>query len=182
MINAPEQFNELNKSTIEGSLRFTQISLENAERLVKLQLDSAKTAFQENLKNTKTLLEAKDIQAFNVWRAQTTESAVENALAYFNNLFETAAQSRTEFTTAFEENLAAYNKGITSVFDKAIKTAPAGSEAAIAAIKSTLAATNAAVDNITQAGKQIANLADASVKAAATNAVNAIKTANKKVA
>ena len=58
--------------------------------------------------------------------------------------------------------------------DKAAKSAPAGSDAAVDAFRSTFAATTAAFDQFQKATKQVVNLADASVRAAAATAAKSV--------
>ncbi|MGA8033482.1 MAG: phasin family protein, partial [Casimicrobiaceae bacterium] len=57
--------------------------------------------------------------------------------------------------------------------EKASKSAPAGSDAAVNAFKSTFAASTAAFDQFQKATKQVVELADASVRAAAATATKA---------
>ena len=59
--------------------------------------------------------------------------------------------------------------------DTAAKSAPAGSESAINAFKSTIAATTAAFDQFSKAGKQVVSLADANVRRAAATASKNVK-------
>ena len=54
--------------------------------------------------------------------------------------------------------------------DKASKSAPAGSESAINAFKSTIAATTAVFDQFQKASNQVVSLADANVRRAAASA------------
>ena len=55
------------------------------------------------------------------------------------------------------------------LLDKASKSAPAGSDVAVAAVKSAIAAATSAFDNMNKAAKQVSEIAEANV-AAATNA------------
>ena len=71
--------------------------------------------------------------------------------------------------------MACYTKGVAAWVDKASKSAPAGSDVAVNAFKSTIAATTAAFDQFQKATKQVVSLADASVRAAAASATKATK-------
>jgi len=66
---------------------------------------------------------------------------------------------------------------VTSNIDKAVKSAPAGTDVAMAAMKSTIAASTAAFDGLTKSAKQVANFTDASVKATVDAATAAMKPA-----
>ena len=68
-----------------------------------------------------------------------------------------------------EAQLTEFNKAVGGVLDKVSKNAPAGSDVAVAAVKSAIAAANSAFDSVNKAAKQVAEIAEANV-AAATNA------------
>ncbi len=61
--------------------------------------------------------------------------------------------------------------------DQAGKNAPARSEAAVKVLKSTVAATAAAFDQLSRATKGVTSFADASVRAATDNAAGIAKAA-----
>ena len=62
-----------------------------------------------------------------------------------------------------------------SVVDTAVKNAPAGTENAVALVKSAVAAANNAFESVQKAGKQAAEVAEANFQALSTNAVRATK-------
>ena len=90
--------------------------------------------------------------------------------------YELASEAQAEFTAVSEETWASYSKGVATWVDTASKSAPAGSDVAVNAFKSTFAATTAAFDQFQKATKQVVNLADASVRAAAASAVKSAPT------
>ena len=67
-----------------------------------------------------------------------------------------------------------------SVVDTAAKNAPAGSETAMAVMKSTVAAANNAFESMQKAVKQATDMAEANFNAVTASAVTAAKTASKK--
>jgi phasin family protein len=161
-----KQFPELNKNNIDNALRIAKTTMESTERLIKLQLEAAKRTIEENAKNAKALSEVQDLQEVMALRAKLAESGVENALSYSRKVYEVAAQAQAELAKLFEEGLTAYSENLVNVVDKTTGSAPAGSDLAIAALKSTVAATQAVVDSMTKAARQVAELAGAGVKAA----------------
>ena len=177
MYNATEQFAELNQAGVDGALRLSQISLDNAERLIKVNLEASKAAIEDGVKNVKAVSEVKDLQELIALRAKLAEAGVEKALSYGRSVYEVASEAQAELTKLIEESLAAYSKGVANFVDRAAKSAPAGSDVAVTALKSTVAATTAAFDSFTKATKQVASFADASVKAATQATASAAKTA-----
>jgi hypothetical protein len=65
------------------------------------------------------------------------------------------------------------------MLDQSLKNAPAGSDAAVAAVKSAMAVANAAYDNMTKAAKQVTEIAEANVAAATSATIHAVASGNK---
>ena len=85
------------------------------------------------------------------------------------SVYEISAQTQEEFSKMLESQFGDFQKQVAGLLDKAAKSAPAGSDVAVAAVKSAIAAANSAFDNMNKAAKQVASIAEANV-AAATNA------------
>ena len=177
MYNATEQFADLNKAGYDNAIKLAALSLEKAERLTKLNLAAAKTALEQSIEGANAVAGVKDVQDFIALRAKLTEAGVQYATAYSRGVYEVASEAQADFSALAEEAWAAYTKGIAAWVEKATKNAPAGSDVAVTALKSTVAATTAAFDQFSKATKQVVDFADASVRAATANAANAAKAA-----
>lgn len=170
MSRIPEQMIEINKSAIETALRFAKISMDSAEQLVKLQLEAAKAAMEENAANAKALAETKDLQAAAQLRLRMMENSVSSAVNFSRSVYDVASRAQTDLARLFEERMQLVAKGMTGAMERAASNAPGGSEI----LKSTIAASTAAMDTMTRAAKQMAELADASMKAAAAATTDAV--------
>jgi phasin family protein len=170
MYSPTEQFAELNKANVAQAGKLAAIAMENAEKLVKLNLTAAKSALVQSIENAQAVAAAKDVQEVFALRARMAESGVQTALAYSRTLYELASEAQAEYSAVSEEVWSGYTKGVAQWVDTATKSAPAGSDVAVNAFKSTVAATTAAFDQFQRATKQVVNLADASVRAAAASA------------
>jgi phasin family protein len=179
MYNATEQFAELNKAGYENAVKLAALSLEKAERLANLNIAAAKIVLEQGVNSANAVAGVKDVQEFFALRAKLTETGVQNALGYSRGVYEIASQAQADFSALAEESWANYTKGVAAWVEKATKNAPAGSDVAVTALKSTVAATTAAFDQISKATKQVASFADASVRAATANAAAASKTTHK---
>ena len=173
MYNPTEQFAEFNKVNVANATKLAALSIENAEKLFKLNLNAAKVAFQQSVEGAQAAASVKDVQEMMALRAKYAESGVQTALSYSRTLYDLASEAQAEYSSMAEELWANYTKGVASFVDKASKSAPAGSDVAVNAFKSTFAASTAAFDQFQKATKQVVNLADASVRAAAANASKA---------
>ena len=85
-------------------------------------------------------------------------------MGYSRNLYEVASDAQSELSKLAEERMTTFQQAVTETVDQAAKSAPAGSDVAVAAIKSSLAATTAAFDSFTKAAKHVASFTDAGVQ------------------
>lgn len=173
MYNPTESFSDISKANVAQASKFAEIALINTEKLLKLNLTATKSAIAQSIESAQAVASVKDVQELFSLRTHIAETGVQTALAYSRTLYELASQAQAEFSAISEETWANYSKGVASWVDKASKSAPAGSDVAMNAFKSTFAASSAAFDQFQKASKQVVNLADASVRAAAASAVKA---------
>ena len=175
MYNATEQFAELNKVGVANATRLAALSIENTEKFFKLNVTAAKAAFANGVEGAQAAAGVKDVQDLLALRAKVAEANVQAAVGYGRTFYALASEAQGSYTALAEEAWNTYSKNVATMVDKAVKNAPAGSEAAINAFKSTFAASTAAFDQFQRASKQVASFADSSVRAAAASTSKAAK-------
>ncbi|APR03472.1 phasin family protein [Thauera chlorobenzoica] len=178
----PEQFASTNKASVETLLTLANAAFASAERLAALNLNTARAILEDGVANTKALLGAKDVQELVSLQAALAQPIVEKAVAYARSVYEITSQSQEEVSKVMESQVAELNKGVASALDNAAKSAPAGSDVAVAAVKSAIAAANSAYDNMSKAAKQVAEIAEANVAAATNATVKAVSSGAKAAA
>ena len=179
MLQAPDQFLAMNKANLETAVRFAGIALEGAERMLELQLKVAKSAFADGVQQAKAFSEIKDVQEFAQMKNTMAQPSIEKATSYAKSIYDVAASTQSEISKLFEEQVSEFNKHVVTNLDKAVKSAPAGSEVAVAAVKSAMTAVNSAYDNMSKSAKQFADMTQSNVEAAT---IQAVQSTNKKVA
>jgi len=170
MYNPTEQIAEINKTNVAQATKFAALSLEAAEKFTKFNLGAAKAVFAQSVESAQALASVKDVQDLLALRAKLAEAGVQSAVGYSRNFYELATEAQAGYSALAEEAIGVYQKGVAQWVDQASKSAPAGSDMAVNAFKSTFAATTAAFDQFQKASKQVASLADANVRAAAATA------------
>jgi phasin family protein len=176
MFATPDQFTAANKTSVEAVLSLANTAFAGAERLAALNLNTARTLLEDSVANAKTLLSVKDVQELLNLQSTLAQPAVEKAVAYARSVYEIASQSQEEVSKLVEAQVAELNKAVAAALDKAAKSAPAGSDVAVAAVKSAIAAANSAYDSVSKAAKQVAEIAEANVAAATSATVKAVST------
>jgi phasin family protein len=176
MYNVPEQVVTTNKETLESVLEFASIATAGVEKLIDLQLKASKAAFGDATKTAKALASTKDVQELTEINTAAFQPTADKTVAYARSVFSVLAETQTELAKFFEERVGTVNKNFASAIEHAAKSAPAGSDVAVAAVKSALAAANQAYDAFSKASKQVSEVTEATFNAAATT------TAKKKAA
>jgi phasin family protein len=177
MYNATEQFAEFNQASVSNAIKLASFSIENAEKLVSLNINAAKMAIAQAIEGAQAAASVKDVQELLELRSKLAEVGVQSATGYSRTLYELSSEAQAGFSALAEETWKAYTKGVASWVEKASQSAPAGSDVAVNALKSTFAASSAAFDQFQKAARQVADFADASVRAAADTATKAAATA-----
>jgi phasin family protein len=148
------------------------------ERISALTFNATKSVFEDSVAHTKALMSAKDVQDVMNLNAAIAQPAIEKAIAYSKSVYEIATEANSELTRVAERRVGEWNENFVSLLDKVSKNAPAGSDVAVAAVKSMLAAANSAYDNMNKVAKQATEIAEANV-AAATETVKGLAKAKK---
>ena len=175
-----EQIIAAQKSQIDTLFGLTQKAFEGVEKLVELNLQATKSALSESANNTQALLSVKDAQELLNLQASMVQPLAEKTVAYSRHLYDIAAGTGAEFSKAAEATATDTQKKFMAVVDNAAKNAPAGSETAVAVMKSAVSAANNAIESVQKAVKQATDMAEANFNTVAATAVNATKTAAKK--
>lgn len=165
----PDQITAANKAGIETLLTLANTVFASTERLAALNLNAARSAIEDSVSSAKGLFGVKDPQELIGYQSSLAQPAVEKAVSYSRSLYEIASQTQEEVGKVFEAQFAELNKTVSAALEQAAKNAPAGSDVAVAAMKSAMAAATSAYDSVAKAVKQVTEMTEANV-AAATNA------------
>ena len=175
-----EQIVAAQKANIETIFGLTQKAFEGMEKLVELNVQATKAALSESANSTQAMLSVKDAQELLTLQASLMQPLAEKTVAYSRHLYDIASGTSAEFGKAAEAQATEAQKKFMSVVDNASKNAPAGSESAVAVMKSAVSAANNAMESVQKAVKQATEMAEANFNTVASSAVTASKTAAKK--
>lgn len=165
MTTAVNPLSELSRAAVDTAAKATRISMDSTERAIHVQLEYAKGALTQATHTARAVAQVKDVQALFALRARIAENALENIMGYSRSLYEVASGAQSEYSRLAEERMASFQQAMTETVDQAAKSAPAGGDLAIAAMKSQLSAATAAFDSFTKAAKHMASFTDAGVTA-----------------
>jgi phasin family protein len=168
-----EQVLAAQKANVQTLFGLTGKAFEGMEKLIELNMQVAKTALEEASDATAAALSVKDAQELMSLQASYLQPAAEKLAAYSRHVYDIAAATNAEVTKAAESQAAETQKKFLSMVDTAAKNAPAGTENAVALVRSAVAAANNAFESVQKAAKQAAEVADANFQAMTNTAVKA---------
>lgn len=172
------QFAALQQPAVEAAMVVFKAAFDASERLTALNLNTLRAGFVDGTAGIQAVLDVKDPQAFAAIQAGLMQPVAERALSYYRSSYEILTLGYQEAVKPFEAGFAQMNKTVAAELEKAAGSAPVGSDAAVAAVKSGLAAANSTFDQVNRATRQVIELAEANMAAATDAAVKAVATKN----
>lgn len=149
--------------------------IESSEKTIALNIAAAKAYAEESSIATKQLLAAKDPQAFFALIASQAKLNAEKAASYSSHLTEIASSVKADITKAAEAQIAESKSKVTALVEEVAKSAPAGSENAVAMLKSVVSNANAGYEQLSKTTKQAVETVEANVAKATTQLSQAAK-------
>ncbi|MFZ9554463.1 MAG: phasin family protein [Limnohabitans sp.] len=172
------------KAQFDVLFGLTDKAFQGVEKMVELNLAASKAALNESAQHAHALLSVKDAQELVALQTAAVQPLAEKAAAYSRHVYDITTATSAEFTKAFEQQASQAQQAVVGYVDSASKNAPAGTEPVMALFKSSLAASNNAMDSVQKVVKQATEAAQANLQALTTSAVStavgATKTASRK--
>ena len=170
MFAIPEQFSNATKASLESQFALfsslTAKTFEGVEKLVELNLSTARSTLEDSSAVARQLLGAKDPQEFFALTASQAQPSAEKALSYSRQLASIASGTGTEFSKAAESQIVEANRKVISLVDEVSKNAPAGSESFVAAVKTAISNANAGYEQFSKTSKQAVEALETNMNAA----------------
>lgn len=181
MFNVTEQFSAATKANFESQLAMlnalTTKAFESVEKVIELNVSAARASLEETSATARQLLAAKDAQEFFSLSAAQAQPSTEKAIAYGRHLAGIASSTQAEFAKAAETQIAEATRKVNALVDEVTKNAPAGSENAIAILKSMIGNANAGYEQLTKTAKQAVETIESNLANATTQFTQAAEKA-----
>ncbi len=145
----------------------SQTVFESAERLTVLNLNTARALMDDGTAAVRSLLSVKTPQDLSALQSASAQPTVEKVLGYYRGCYEILAQGLEEVVKPFELQAAEINKQVIAALEKAAKSAPGGSDVALAAVQSMVAAANSTYESVSKATRKAIEIAETNLTAAA---------------
>jgi len=147
----PEQFSELHRKNMEAAMKLAQMSIDNSQRILALQVEAAKKLFKESTESAKALSSIKDPQDAVALRTQYTKATAQMMMETAQQIAEIGNASRTEFSRMMTEQLASGSKDMMETFQSFFSTLPGQNNNVLETMQKAMATANSAFEQIARA-------------------------------
>ena len=165
----PQQVLNSQKAAIEALVSIQGSVFGGFEKLVDLNLKAIKATLDEVSEKSQQVAAVKDAQEAVAMTSSLVQPNAEKAMAYSKHVYDIVSAVQADLAKLGEAQLAEGQKHMQDAIEQLTKNAPAGSESAVAMLKSGLTQANTAFDSMTKAAKRAAEVAEKNL-AAATSA------------
>lgn len=181
MFSNLEKFSSETKALFESQFAsfntLASKAVEGGEKVIALNVAAAKSYAEESSIAAQQLFSAKDPQAFFALAITQAKLNADKAASYGCHLTEIVSSIKADFTKTAEAQIADSKNMVTALVDELTKNAPAGSENAIAMLKSVIDNANAGYEQLTKTTKQAVETVEAHVAKATDQLSQAVKKA-----
>lgn len=173
---------ESSEAALETLNRLGNSTLDSAEKLAALNIETARSGFNRQMERIAALMQAKTFQEFLALQNTLTKPGLQNTINYCSKAYAIANESQQELQRLAESGYSEFAKSVNSILDRAAKTTPA-SGPGIAAAKSALDSAQSTYRRFNDSSRKAAEIAEASFKVSAdatSKAIDALSQPGKK--
>lgn len=170
----PQKLTDAANANLDSALTMAGTALNCVERLAALNLNTARNLLAAAADNNKALLSIKSLDELSAFQTEAARPAAEAAVTYSRAAYAICTETVEEMSKIAGSQYDVLKAKTAAAIDEVLKSAPAGSEPAVAALRSTMAATDSAYNAITKAAKQVGEMAESNMTVATDSAVKAL--------
>ena len=182
MNSTPIQFAELQTSHLNALSAFGSALCDASEKLATLHFAATRALLQEAAEASQNLLASKDAQTALAIAGGLVQPATERLMTYTRNAYGIASGTNAELSKIVETQVSEGGRKIVELVEIALKSAPAGSEAAVSFLKDAYTASNSAYESVSNAAKQALGLVETNFDTATQTVTAAAKSKARRVA
>ena len=150
MANKDNQFSSLQRHNLEAALRLVQISIENSQRMMELQVETAKHLFEDSAVSVKSVDTLNDPKKLMESRAEYARKSTEMMLNCARQMAELANHTQVEVGKLIKDQLSCQGQDVFEAIQQAFKGMPIGDHNAMDALQTAMDTNRKAFEKMTQ--------------------------------
>jgi phasin family protein len=169
----PEQLTSAQQGNVAALFALTNQAFLGIQKLSELNLQAVKSALAEGEANWQAALSGKTPETLFASQVNATQPVAEKVLSYSRHLYEIASSTQAELAKVLQTQYEQHNSNAQSLVEGFAKNAPAGSEAAVTALKSAFSTASLTYETVRKAATQAVEVAQSNFAAATATASKA---------
>jgi phasin family protein len=176
-----EKFQAAQKSNLDLLQQMNTKFLKGLEQLSHLQIATLRSASEQTFENASKLLAARDPQSFSSVISSIAHPAqhAERMMEFNRQVYDLISSTQADLAKLGERQATRNAQQVQELVDEIAKNAPAGSESAVAVLKSAVETAGNVIESAQKTAKQAAEIAENGLAAAASAAGQATREATK---
>lgn len=153
--NSGEQaLGAMQKKNLEAAVRLAQMSIENSQRILELQVKAAKEIFEDGVANAQTLSEVKTPQEALELRSRYAQHSAEKMFACSRGIAEATAQMQSELGRLLSQQVSNGSQDIMAAMQSFLKGMPMNNHAAAETLSTTFEAARQTLEQVSKASAE----------------------------
>ncbi len=174
MATTPEQIAITHQTALDTALIAVKTTFNYHAGLIALSINTAHSLLDDTTALTRKMLDTKSFDEMSVLQLDQMQRLLKTALSYYRSAYNIITHGTGETIRPLEIQLSTANKIVARKIEKAVESAPAGSEAVAATVKSGIDAASNAYDRAARAGRRVVELAETHMTTASDAAVKVV--------
>ena len=141
----------LQKKHLDAAVGLAQISIENSQRILALQMQAARDIFEGSIEGTRAITQAKTPQEAMELRARYAQQSAEKMFACSRSLAEITAEVQNSMGKLVSQQLSSGGQEMAEAMQGLLTGMPINNHAAAEAMQSTFAAARKTLEQVAQA-------------------------------
>ena len=149
-----DPFSELQKKNLDAAMHLTQISMENTQKVVELQVDTAKAIFEDTISAMRAMTEAKDGRAAMEIRNKVAQSATERIMSCGRKIADITANTQNEVGRIVSEQFTSGSADMVDGIQRMMQGMPLPGTETMNTVQSAMDSARGAVEQMTKASQE----------------------------
>lgn len=141
----------LQKKNLDAAVKLAQLSIENSQRILDLQMQVAKDLFDDGVSSVQAISQAKSPQEAMELRTRYAQQAAEKMFSCSRGIAEVTADLQSEMGKLVSQQLASGSHDMIEAMQQFLKGMPMNSHAAAEALQSTFEAARKTLEQVAKA-------------------------------
>jgi phasin family protein len=147
----PTNFAQLQQKQLENAMKFTQMAIDNTQRLLALQIETAKALFEEGARSTQALLAAQAPEEQLKLRQEFAQKSAEKIMGCINEIAQLTVKAQAELNRLVSEAITTGSQEWTQAMQSLGTNLPKmGSEDPMKAVQSAIDQSRAVLEQMSK--------------------------------